>query len=208
MTVASDVDSTKSVSPSFYATLILALLRLAVEVTLNPTKLLRHSSQRKRASFKEASYQQSRTCHDTGITISGEEIIEDLYNSKMQLIPFAISPLGLFGPTINRFLYGKTIDSNNIHNINATTFPHTLKMANRASSNEVPSNILERANDIWRRQHPTENFGLSYKSPDPSTYYTQQFGRDVCFATGSAGLEAISLLGDGPLIKSSRNNTC
>eukprot|EP00985_Skeletonema_marinoi_P022227 scaffold14098_cov157-Skeletonema_marinoi.AAC.3 len=39
---------------SFYATLILALLRLAVEVTLNPTTLLRHSSQRKRASFKEA----------------------------------------------------------------------------------------------------------------------------------------------------------
>ncbi|KAK1733817.1 SGNH/GDSL hydrolase family protein [Skeletonema marinoi] len=104
--------------------------------------------------------------------------------------------------------YGKTIDSNNIHNIKATTFPHALKMANRASSDEVPSNILERANDIWRRQHPTENFGLSYKSPDPSTYYTQQFGRDICFATGSAGLEAISLLGDGPLIKSSRNNTC
>jgi len=126
----------------------------------------------------------------------------------MQLIPFAISPLGLFGPTMNRFLYGKTIDSNNIHNIKATTFPHALKMANRASSDEVPSNILERANDIWRRQHPTENFGLSYKSPDPSTYYTQQFGRDICFATGSAGLEAISLLGDGPLIKSSRNNTC
>jgi|SaaInl74LU_5_DNA_1037368.scaffolds.fasta_scaffold49362_1 hypothetical protein len=39
-------------------------------------------------------------------------------------------------------------------------------------------------------------------------FRTQKFGRDVCFANGSAGLEAISLLGDGPLIKSSRNNTC
>jgi len=150
----------------------------------------------------------ARTCHDTGITISGEEIIEDLYNSKMQLIPFAISPLGLFGPTINRFLYGKTIDSDNIHNISATSFPHAHKMAKRASSAEVPSNILERANDIWRRQHPTENFGRSYKSPDPSTYYTQQFGRDVCFANGSAGLEAIALLGDGPLTKSLPNYSC
>eukprot|EP00984_Skeletonema_dohrnii_P016556 scaffold7394_cov100-Skeletonema_dohrnii-CCMP3373.AAC.5 len=81
-------------------------------------------------------------------------------------------------------------------------------MANRASSTKIPSNILERADEIWRRQHPNENFGLSYKSPDPSTYYTQQFGRDICFATGSAGLKAISLLGDGPLIKSSRNNYC
>eukprot|EP00985_Skeletonema_marinoi_P025442 scaffold18741_cov158-Skeletonema_marinoi.AAC.3 len=144
--------------------------------------------QRGRATSK------ARTCRDTGVTISGEEIIEDLYNSKMQLIPFAISPLGLFGPTVNRFLYGKTIDSNNIHNINANTFPHARKMANRASSTEVPSIILERANDIWRRQHPTENFGLSYKSPDPSTYYTQQFGRVVCFANGSAGLSRSHLL--------------
>ena len=126
----------------------------------------------------------------------------------MQLIPFAISPLGLFGPTMNRFLYGKTIDSNNIHNIDPNKFPHARKMANRASSTKIPSNILERADEIWRRQHPNENFGQSYKSPDPSTYYTQQFGRDICFATGSAGLKAISLLGDGPLIKSSRNNYC
>eukprot|EP00985_Skeletonema_marinoi_P003421 scaffold1467_cov135-Skeletonema_marinoi.AAC.8 len=76
----------------------------------------------------------ARTCHDTGITISGEEIFEDLYNSKMQLIPFAISPLGLFGPTINRFLYGKTIDSDNIHNINATSFPFPLRTQNGQKS--------------------------------------------------------------------------
>eukprot|EP00985_Skeletonema_marinoi_P020208 scaffold11890_cov146-Skeletonema_marinoi.AAC.3 len=81
-------------------------------------------------------------------------------------------------------------------------------MAKRALSNEVPSNILERANEIWRRQHPTENFGRSYKSPDPQTHYTQMFGRDVCFANGSAGLEAIALLGDGPLTKSSPNASC
>eukprot|EP00577_Skeletonema_sp_RCC1716_P019563 CAMPEP_0113399068 /NCGR_PEP_ID=MMETSP0013_2-20120614/15327_1 /TAXON_ID=2843 ORGANISM="Skeletonema costatum, Strain 1716" /NCGR_SAMPLE_ID=MMETSP0013_2 /ASSEMBLY_ACC=CAM_ASM_000158 /LENGTH=327 /DNA_ID=CAMNT_0000283915 /DNA_START=775 /DNA_END=1758 /DNA_ORIENTATION=+ /assembly_acc=CAM_ASM_000158 len=62
--------------------------------------------------------------------------------------------------------------------------------------------------DATMRQHPTENFGRSYKSPDPSTYYTQQFGRDVCFANGSAGLEAISLLGDGPLTKSLPNYSC
>ena len=34
------------------------------------------------------------------------------------------------------------------------------------------------------------------------------FGRDVCFANGSAGLEAIALLGDGPLTKSLPNYSC
>ena len=150
----------------------------------------------------------ARTCHATGITISGEEIIRELFASKQQLLPFAISPLGLFGPTINKFLFGKTIQSTNFHNINSTSFPNAFKMAKRALSNEVPSNILGRANEIWRRQHPTENFGRSYKSPDPETYYSQMFGRDVCFANGSAGLEAIALLGDGPLTKSSPNVSC
>eukprot|EP00984_Skeletonema_dohrnii_P024743 scaffold13868_cov93-Skeletonema_dohrnii-CCMP3373.AAC.2 len=147
------------------------------------------------------------------ITISGEEIIGDLYNSNMQLIlPFAISPLGLFGPTVNRFnLYGKTIDSikqHPQHQRHLIPLPLRTQNGQKASSAEIPSNILERANDIWRRQHPTENFGRSYKSPDPSTYYTQLFGRDVCFANGSAGLEAIALLGDGPLTKSLPNYSC
>ena len=46
------------------------------------------------------------TCKQSGITPSGDEIIGQLFDSKAQLLPFAISPLGLFGPTMNHFLYG------------------------------------------------------------------------------------------------------
>jgi hypothetical protein len=56
------------------------------------------------------------TCKQTGITLSGagDEIIGQLYHyhyhSNMQLIPFAISPLGLFGPIMNTFLWYRTHD--------------------------------------------------------------------------------------------------
>ena len=139
------------------------------------------------------------TCKQTGITLSGDEIIGQLYNSNMQLIPFAISPLGLFGPTMNTFLYGTEPIT---HAIEPRLFPHASKMATRSISNAVPSNILHRANEIWRTKHPNKFFGGSYKSPDPLTYVTQQFGREVCFANGSFGLTAMSYLESGPRSKS------
>jgi hypothetical protein len=60
-------------------------------------------------------------------------------------------------------------------------------------------------NEVWRYQHPNKFFGRSCKSPDPPTYVTQQFGREVCFtnSNSSSGLAAISLLGCGPMPKSS-----
>ena len=122
-----------------------------------------------------------------------------LERANMQLIPFAISPLGLFGPTMNTFLYGTDPIT---HAIEPRLFPHASKMAKRSISNAVPSNILHRANEIWRTKHPNKFFGGSYKSPDPLTYVTQQFGREVCFANGSFGLTAMSYLESGPRSKS------
>ena len=150
----------------------------------------------------------ARTDSQSGITISGDQIIGDLYNDNKQLIPFAISPLGLFGPTINNFLYGTLPPSttpDKLHNINQSRFPHAARMAIRANSYETPSNILQRANDIWKAKHPDKLYGTSYKTPDPRTHFTQQFGREVCFTNGSAGLQAITLLKDGPQSKSSSN---
>jgi hypothetical protein len=73
----------------------------------------------------------------TGITLSGDEIIGQLYQPNMQLIPFAISPLGLFGPTMNTFLYGTDPMT---HAIEPRLFPYDSKMAKRSISNAVPSN--------------------------------------------------------------------
>ena len=114
----------------------------------------------------------------------------------MQLIPFAVSPLGLFGPTIEHFLYGiePHIEHDKLHTIDKRLFPNAHKMACQAFSTKTPSNILQRADQIWNSKQNKYNYGGSYKSPDPSTYYTQMFGREVCFANGAAGLTALDLL--------------
>ena len=149
----------------------------------------------------------SRTDSSSQITLTGEQITGELLKNKMQLLPFAISPLGLFGPTINHFLYGTLPNSSykTLHNIDQSKFPHASNMARQAFS-KTPSNILERADSIWKSKKHNYHFGGSYRSPDPSTYYTQVFGRTVCLANGSAGLAAIHALyesNDGPISASS-----
>jgi hypothetical protein len=92
---------------------------------------------------------------------------------------------------MNTFLYGTDPMT---HAIEPRLFPYASKMAKRSISKAVPSNILHRANEIWRTKHLNKFFGGSYKSPDPLTYVTQQFGREVCFANGSFGRTAMSFL--------------
>jgi len=134
----------------------------------------------------------SRTDRTSQITITGDQIIGDLFKDKMQLLPFAISPLGLFGPTINRFLYGiqPNSDYKTLHNIDQGKFPYAYGMAMQAYT-KTPQDILHRANNIWKSKPRNYHYGGSYRSPDPITYYTQVFGRTVCHANGSAGLAAI-----------------
>jgi hypothetical protein len=154
----------------------------------------------------------SRTDGSSQITLTGEQIIGELFTDNMQLLPFAISPLGLFGPTINHFLYGTPppSDYKTLHNIDNSTFPNASKMARQAFT-KTPTNILERANTIWKSKSRNYHYGGSYKSPDPTTYYTQIFGRTVCTANGSAGLAAIQSLyvyesTNGPISASSPND--
>ena len=123
------------------------------------------------------------TCRESGITVTGEQIIGDLFYDKKQLLPFVVSPLGLFGPTINHFLYGITpTKPSTLHNISQTKFPNAFNIAKQAFSPKTPSGILQRADSIWLKKQPQYNYGGSYRSPTPSTYYTQMFGREVCFA--------------------------
>ena len=93
------------------------------------------------------------------------------------------------------------MESNPYHTASTKTPSHMHKTwlnSQSPHSTAVPSDILHRAKEVWRTQHPNKFFGGSYKSPDPLTYVTQQFGREVCFTNGSSGLAAIS-----PMPKSS-----
>ncbi len=163
-----------------HATLTLALLLPEVEVTLNQTISSRHSFRQRKASFNEAEVQThpARTDSSSQITLTGEQITGELLSDNMQLIPFAISPLGLFGPTINYFLYGTppTGDYKTLHNIDKSKFPHASNMAQQAFT-RTPSNILARADSIWKSKQRNHHYGGSYKSPDPSTYLQSLKGK-------------------------------
>src|SRR6056300_995775 len=137
----------------------------------------------------------SRTNPANQVTLSGEEITEALYKSNKQLIPFAISPNGLFGPIINRFLYGTAAT---IPNIDPKKFPAAHRMADRAISTKVPSGILPLADAIWKKLHPNKPYGGSWKCPLPSSYAEQEFSRTTCFANGSYGLDAIQQMNRQP----------
>ncbi len=71
----------------------------------------------------------------------------DLFQSNMQLLPFAISPLGLFGPTMNHFLFGKP-PQNPLNNYTISITPNsptpsTCHPGPHACSSKTPSNILQ-----------------------------------------------------------------
>jgi hypothetical protein len=107
----------------------------------------------------------------------------------------------MFGPIINKFLYGTDAT---IPNIDRTKFPAAYNMAARAISTKVPSGILPLADAIWTKQHPNKLYGGSWKCPLPSTYAEQEFSRMTCFANGSYGLDAIQQMNGSPLPERTR----
>ena len=130
----------------------------------------------------------------TKVTLTGDQIIGDLYNQMMALIPMPVSPYGLFGSIFHRFLYGD----------DAFPLPKFSKhyaglMAERSISGTVPRGVLYHANKIWRSTRPGEFFGGSYMCMDPMTWANQQFGLLTCNANGAHMLRAIEHMRREPL---------
>ncbi len=147
-----------------------------------------------------------RTDSSSQIALTGEQITGELLSDNMQL------PLGLFEPTTNYFLYGTPPngDYKTLHNIDKSKFPNASNMAQQAF-NRTPANILARVDSIWKSKQRNYHYGESYKSPDPSTYYTLIFGKTVCSVNGSAGLAVIQVQAlyannNGPISASSLND--
>src|SRR6056300_1135442 len=92
----------------------------------------------------------------TNVSLTGDQIIGDLYNQNFVLIPIAVSPYGKFGSIFERFLYGT--EPLPLPKFSAKRTFNSL-MANRAISGGVPAGVLERANHIWRNTRPGVFFG-------------------------------------------------
>ena len=74
----------------------------------------------------------------------------------MVIIPSVIIPYGMFGSLISRFLYGTGTEPLPPPKYNEKTWPNAKRLAELCISDNVPSGILPRANDLWRMARPEE----------------------------------------------------
>ena len=104
----------------------------------------------------------------------------------MALILAAVTPHGHTGPLVNRLLYGHDTLPHNT----SKDRPHGQACKETARSAQVPHNILGRANQLWRRDHPRESYGGSYKAIDPKLHFDQELGLIMSTAIASHLLRA------------------
>ena len=110
---------------------------------------------------------------DTGVTLTGDEIIGEILQTNSALLPFTVTEFGQLGSLARRFLYGTDampLPSFENDQVNAKA------AAELARSKKVPRGILPRANAIWRKECPDEFYGYSYKAMDPLNWAEQQLG--------------------------------
>jgi hypothetical protein len=104
----------------------------------------------------------NKTDTSTSITTKGDSILGDLLQQNMLLIPFAIDPLGHFGPLLQNLLFGH-------HPAPILRFPTSKpngsQMYSKLLQYPSPKGVLLLADYNWS-QHPTRPFfGNSYLAP-------------------------------------------
>ena len=112
----------------------------------------------------------NKTDPSTSIITHGDTLIGDLLHRNMLLIPFAIDPLGRFGPLLQNFLFGH-------HPVPQLRFPPSRPNASQMYTKllQYPSPLLL-ANHNWSL-HPTPHFyGRSYLAPTPSITTVKSLG--------------------------------
>ena len=91
----------------------------------------------------------------------------------MLLIPFAIDPLGRFGPLLQNFLFGQQSAPQLRF---PPSRPNATQMYNQLLQYPSPKGILLLANHNWSL-YPTRRFyGHSYLAPTPSITTVQSLG--------------------------------
>jgi hypothetical protein len=173
------------------------LFKLGVDVTVVSSAPLPHPDTsvarkneiklRLREGERKKFQRRGRSDKDTQMTLSGDDITGEYLRQNMALLPFAVSPHGRLGSLAEQFLYGS--DPLPVPDF-AADRPNALAAARICRSRVVPHGILERANSIWRHEHPDSSFSGSYKAMDPKTHFDQQLGLVISTAISSHLLRA------------------
>ena len=150
---------------------------LSPKISINPTSqdVLKNITSNAGSNLQKCERRKlgpnNKTDTSTSITIHGDTLIGDLCHQNMPLFPFAIDPLGRFGPLPQLFLFGN-------HPAPLLWFPLSRPNATHMYMTLLqypsPKGIL--LNHNWSN-HPTRCFyGHSYLAPTPSITAVQGLG--------------------------------
>ncbi len=102
------------------------------------------------------------------------------YNTSLRvrtiLLPFAIDPLGRWGPITTTFLQG---NKSSIQYTFQKTRNNAALMFQQATSTPCPLGILRTADANWKQNKNRNFFGFSHTAPTPAIHTMQQLGLGI-----------------------------
>ena len=110
------------------------------------------------------------------VTIMGDEVIGDLLNNNMILLPFALDSFGRLGLALQNFLFHTTTPPKYKFKANV---PNASIMAFKATTAPCPLGILQTADHVWKENQTRPFYGHSYTAPTPSIHTIQQLGLGI-----------------------------
>ena len=132
---------------------------------------------------------QGHTDSETGVSLTGDDIIGSIIGRNMALLPISVSPHGHLGSIIERFLY----DKDPVPLLEDDFMDGAVQAAAAARvaiSPKVPHGLLPRADKIWRATHPTSPYSGSHHATSPSRHFDQELGLVISTAISSHLLRA------------------
>jgi hypothetical protein len=126
--------------------------------------------------------QANKTSSSTNTLTHGNDLIHDLLQRYMILLPFAIAPMRSFGPILQNFLVDTPPGT-------PITFllskRHGIIMYSKLLSFPSPKGLFKLANHNWKANPTHHFFGYSYSAPTtPSIDTIQQLGLSITKAFG------------------------
>ena len=118
----------------------------------------------------------NKTSPSTHTLTRGDDLIHDLLQRNMILLPFAIDPLGRFGPILQNFL----LDTPPRTPIQLPPSKrHGTIMYSKLLSFPSPKGLFKLADHNWKANPSRRFFGHSYSAPTPSITTIQQLGLSI-----------------------------
>lgn len=117
-------------------------------------------------------------------SISGEDIIKQMIDKGIILIPMTIDPHGKWGPMLENFLFGYTPLTDPLFEPTQACprrrfTPHAKTMYELAMSPPCPTNIVTTACIYWQQNKTRTFFGRSYTAPTPKEYLIGELGLGI-----------------------------